>query len=34
MQYIINEISKVKMSLEYAFTNGEQHSETHMQIKF
>lgn len=30
----MNEISQVKMSLEFAFTDGEQHSETDMQMKF
>lgn len=30
----MHEISQVKVSLEFAFTDGEQHSQSDMQIKF
>lgn len=30
----MQEISQVKVSLEFAFTDGEQHSETDMQMTF
>lgn len=33
-QYIMQEISQVKVSLEFAFIDGEQHSETDMQMTF